>query len=53
MYDVLEFGCTNAVGLSETTAVRFGYPFGRFNFFAGTSVSAILYFEEKILGLLQ
>jgi len=52
MYDVLEFTCTNALGVSETVDVRFGYPFGRFSFRAATSLSAITYFEQKIRALL-
>lgn len=52
-YDVLQYRCTNALGLSETTHAKFGRPFGRFAFRAGTSVSAMLHFEANVRELLQ
>jgi hypothetical protein len=52
MYDVLEFNCKNSLSLAETTHVKFGYPFGRFNFKAQTSLSAMIYFEDTIRGIL-
>lgn len=52
-WDVLQFTCKNQLGLSETARVKFGYPFGRFSFRSGTSLSAILYFASKLRGVLQ
>jgi hypothetical protein len=52
-YDVLEYRCKNKLGLFETTHVRFGRPFGRFTFKHGSSLSAILHFQEKISALLR
>lgn len=51
-YDVLQFTCTNRLGLKETTHVKFGYPHGRFAFRTDTSLSAVLHFENKVRGLL-
>lgn len=45
-YDVLEFSCKNALGLPEVVHVKFGHPFGRFTFRAGTPLSGIIHFEE-------
>jgi len=52
-YDVIQFNCRNRLGLQEITHVRFGHPFGRFTFKVGTSLSAIMYFQAKISGLLR
>jgi len=52
-YDVIQFTLKNRLGLQETSHVRFGRPFGRFTFKAGTSLSAIMYFQAKISGLLR
>jgi hypothetical protein len=51
-YDVLQYSCTNALGLKETTRVKFGHPFGRFIFRMGTSLSAILHFQKNVLQIL-
>ncbi len=52
-YDVLQYRCTNALGVSETSHVKFGRPFGRFAFRAGTSVSAMVHFEANVRELLR
>jgi hypothetical protein len=47
-YDVLEFSCKNALGLPEVVHVKFGHPFGRFTFRAGTPLSGIIYVEKYV-----
>lgn len=52
-YDILEYTCTNALGLSESVHVKFGHPFGRFTFRTGTTLSAIIYFESNLKVIMQ
>ncbi len=53
VYDVLQFDCDNPVGIKETSHVKFGRPFGRFNFRARTSLAAIRHFEETLYDVLR
>lgn len=52
VYDVLEFVFANPIGIDEATHVKFGSPFGRFNFRARTSLAAIYHFEQIVYGVL-
>jgi hypothetical protein len=47
-YDVLGFSSKNALGLPEVVHVKFGHPFGRFTFRAGTPLSGVMSFEKYV-----
>jgi len=52
-YDVLEFRHRNRLGLIETTNVKFGRIYGKFQFKAGTSLSTMRYFVRAVNEILQ
>jgi hypothetical protein len=53
LYDVLQFTVSNPVGITETTHVKMGRPFGRFTFAARTSLAAIYHFEKTLYAVLS